>query len=113
MCLFFCPSFSLNKRHHILSHFSGKGIEKDNRVKGCKSIQSPPLPAPSVCLQHMQASVKPGTEKTTSRLMAGGGFDVRSGRCFLGSYFLCVGAINGCELSKGATRHSCFIPNTC
>lgn len=42
---------------------------------------------------------KPLTERATSRLRAGGGFQGRKGRCFLGSCFL-FGAINGVKWIK-------------
>lgn len=46
MCLLlFCPSFSLNKRHHVFSHFSGKWMGKDTEWKNVKVFRAP-LPPP-------------------------------------------------------------------
>lgn len=91
--------FVKQKAPYRLSFFWG-GNRTGYRGKGCKNTQSPPLPSQMCASNTLRPLLNQGQKRTTSRLRARGGFEVRRGRCFLDFCFLCVGTINGVNWGK-------------
>ena len=96
-CLLLPILFAKQKAYLLWFFWGGnrKGYREEKDVK--IQLPPPPLVCPSSTLRPL---VNLWQKRATSRLRARGGFQVRRGRYFLGSCFLCAGAINGVNWVK-------------